>query len=248
MRLYRTKDFPTELSVARDYLSRAIAASVGDHVVHVFNLEQDKISFARNTPMHLFSGDAIRKSNLYVDRHSLGGAAFYCGTEDAVCCFHINREALIDPNIPATEIFRSCADIIRDTIASFGIGAFVRSDREHNVRDGVCINLEGRSEVVTEDNVKLAGGVYRDDGLIVTAYEVILVSDAWTKIYDYMDVKPSKAKATSLQSLIPGITTDEVIDAICEQIGDYQEANFSPMDLRSMRRLAPKFGYDRWQD
>ena len=49
MKLYRTKNFPTEMSVARDYLFRAKAASIGEHVVHVFNLEEDKMSFARNT-------------------------------------------------------------------------------------------------------------------------------------------------------------------------------------------------------
>ncbi len=247
MKLYRTKDLPTKMSVSCDYLLRARAASIGDHVVHVFNLQNDKLSFARGTPIHLFNAEAIKDAGLYADRHDLGGAGFYCGKEDVVCNFHINREVLEDPEKPALQIFRERADMVCRVLNKLGVSVSVKTDRGRNIRDGVCINLEGRSEIVTEDGTKLAGGVYRDDGLIFTAYEIILVSDAWTKIYDYMKDAPPKAKATSLQHLVPGVTTDNVINLLCEQMGDYEEADFTFMDFKSMERLSPRFGYDRWQ-
>ena len=247
MRLYRTRDFPTQLSVPCDYILRARAASVGDHMVHIFNLDADKISFARATPTHLFDDQKIRDSGVYADRHNLGGAGFYCGKQDVVCSFHLNRERLGNPKISALELFRTCAGKVCRAINSLGLSVSVKKEIGQNVRDGVCVNLEGRSEIVTSEGTKLAGGVFRDDGLIFTAYEIILVSDAWASIYEYIKETPPKGNVTSLQSLKPGITTGLVADLVTRELGEHETGVFSANDFRSMERLAPQFGYDQWQ-
>ena len=247
MKLYVAPDFPAELSVPCDYLLRAKAVCAADHVAQISNLARDKISLVKHTSGEMLDGEKIRQAGLHVDRCHFGGAAMYCGTEDVTFSFHVNREALRNPDEPAGEIYARHVEAVRRALAQTGANVSVRSDPTKNRKTGVCISLEGRSEIISADGSKLSGSIYQDDGLIVTIHGIILVSDAWAKIYDYMRVPPPMARAVSLRSLVPGVSTKVVISLLRSQLGDVERATYTEQDIRTMRRLVPQFEYGRWQ-
>ncbi len=248
MKLYAAYDFPVEYSVPCDYLLRAKAVCLGEHVAQVCNLSRDKISLVKHTSAEIFDKGKIKRDNLYVDRSPFGGAAMYCGSGDVTYSFHINRDALINALQPAGEIYRGYTNLVCASIANLGIEVRVRDEPVHNRKTGVCLNLEGRSEIVDKDGRKLAGSIYKDDGLIVSIHGIILVTEAWKKIYDYIKNIPPRASATSLGLRIPGVATSDVMGSLVQQLEDVESVSYTGLDYRAMHLLAPTFEYGRWQE
>jgi len=242
-------DFPVSYSVPCDYLLRAKSVCMGDHVAQVCNLSRDKISLAKHTSGEMFDKDKIKESNIYVDRCHFGGSAMYCGSGDVTYSFHINRDALSNSTTPAGEVYREYTELVCKAISNLGIEVSIRDEPTRNRKNGVCVSLEGRSEIVDRDGRKLVGSIYKDDGLIITIHGIILVTNAWSKIYDYVKNLPPVANAIALRSRIPGVSYTDVISSFIEQLPEYnrQDRDYSPRDWRAMQLLAPQFEYGKWQ-
>lgn len=247
MKIYYTRDLPAEYSVPCDYLLQAKAACEGEHIMQVCNLEKDKISFGKSTRSDLFDSSKIKESGIHVDRSRFGGAAMYCGSEDITYSFHINRLALDNPGEHAGKIYLHYTARIAHAIARLGVEGIAIRTEGKGKKDGVCLSLEGRSEVINGEGQKLVGSVYKDDGLVISIQGLILISDAWVKIYDYIRGFPTKANAISLRTLVPGVQSVDLIGLLCGEFPKAEFASYTDKDMDTMKLLAPTFGYDKWQ-
>ena len=247
MKLYLARDFPAELSRPCDYLLLAKAVTENRHIAHVANLANDRLRLTGRSRLDMFDEEKLRQSNVYTYRCSHYGAAHYCGTEDVTYSFHINRRQLSNPYEPVDALHRRFTIKVADSIAKLGVTTRLKKGGR-STKDGICLNLESQSEITTEHGLKLGASICTDDGLIFRMHGVILVTDAWTRVYDFMKLKPSRARATSLRAIDPRITTTAVIDQLCQDINGGVTTPYSTVDMKTMEFLVPAFDPGRWQE
>ncbi len=248
MKIYQVKDFPPEFCAPCDYLLRAKAVCMREHFFQVSNLERDRISLGRHARSDMFDSEKLKESEVYVDRYSFSGAGMYYGTEDVIYSFHINRCLLGTPEDDAFSIYYFYMSLVQEAISDLGINTEIKTETKRRKNSGVCLDLDGRGEIVTKDGKKLVASVYHDDGLIVSIHGSILVSDSWAKIYDFLKSHaPRVTRAYSLKQLVSELNTSVVMSSLLSKVGAVDLTDYTPEDKRAMTILSRQFEYERWQ-
>ena len=248
MKLYHKRDFPPEYCASCDHLLRAKAACNNEHVGQIATLSAERISLARHARAEMFDREKLRADNVYVDRPKFAGSGMYYGTEDVLFSFHLNRTILGNPNEESQKIYARYSDMVCRALRQYGILVYVKSQHGRKKNTGVCLNLEGRSEMIGENGEKLVAGVYQDNNLVFSMHGVILVSDTWKKIYDYVRERPKMATAGSLRNIVPEADPTDIIASLIAEIDDVELTHYTDSDYHAMRRLAPQFEFSQWQE
>ena len=242
MKFYRPIELPAELCWPNDHLVRAKSEANGESYANIGNFDRMRLGLARRTEMSLFDMEKLKADRVTVDRGPFGGAGLFVGPDEVFYSIHINRATLPDPTIPASQIYHHWISEICWALQEMGVDCRV-DDRGSQVNDGVCLSRSGRSEIIDPQGRKLVGSVFKDFGLVVSIHGIVLVTDTWLKIYDYMKVPPPVAKGFSLSHLLgaEGLT-GRVADRLCDLVGcPVEEKAFSPVDWDMMRVMEPRF-------
>lgn len=250
MRIYHKREFPPEFCAPNDFILRSKSASSTEHIAQISTLSSDRISLARHARTEMFDREKLSKDNVWVDQPKFAGSGMYYSTEEVLYSFHLNRQLLRNPQEDAAKVYDRTSEMICRALRRYGILVYVKSQKGRKRNTGVCLNLEGRSEMIGENGEKLAVGVYQDNGLIISIHGVILVTDAWKKIYEYLKERPKMASAGSLRDIVPDADPTDVIKAVIEEVGNADSAelvDYTDLDYHGMRYLVPQFEFGRWQ-
>lgn len=241
MKTYQVHHLPAELCWPSDYLLRSRAASEHQHYAQIGTVDRERLGLGKRTDLTMFNLDKLKRDQVFVDRRPFGGAGTYCGSGDVIYSFHINRLCLADPDMPVGDVFQEWNEIVREAICEVGVDATIRNEPGQNIRDGVCVNLVGRSEIVDGTGNKLVGSVFKDDGLIISIHGLVMVTDTWLKIYDYLKVPTQRARAVSLEQLVSrDDLTDVVVEALCYNVASIG-VKYCDKDYEAMRMLQNQF-------
>ena len=204
-----------------------------DALLHIGWITGYVLTLGRRGLMKFYDLDKLNADGIYVHRRPYGGSGTLYGPNDVVFSLYINKASFIDGfDVSAQHAHRFFNWHVCSALNALGLTCHVDERDVSVTEDGVCMHTHGRTEVVNEDNQKMAASVFREDELGFYMRCLLLVSDDWTKVYNY------------LQSPIP---QDRIHpDSIERRLGhDYARQEVA---LEVTRQIALAFNTERFVD
>ena len=242
-----TKDLP-----AKDLRACDVVCSFGimTHYALLFIANPDGpiLRLGKRAALKFYDLDKLREDGVYVNKTNYGGSGAMFGPRDITFNLHVNKQSFVDEyRVDTAKAFRFFIESLRDTMRDLGIDAHIDDETKLNKEDGVCIHLQGRSEVVTRDGRKLVVSVYREDEMGFYLNAAVLVSDAWASIYDYL-VSPMEVRLpnNSVEELLgrENITEEIIRDLIqrfSELFGRLEYIELTEFQRRAVEGIRDKY-------
>ena len=159
-----------------------------DALLHIGNCTDYVLTLGKRRALRkFFDLEKLQADNIYTHHRPYGGSGTIYGPKDVVFSLYVNKASFIDEyNVNAADAYNYFVHALHRAILKFKIDCHIDDDEFRSEDDGVCVHLQGRSEIITPSGSKMAVSVFREDELGFYMRGMLLVSDDWTKVYQYL--------------------------------------------------------------
>ncbi len=192
-----------------------------DALLHIGSITDYVLTLGKRSLFKFYNFDKLRADNIYVHQRPYGGSGTLYGPNDAVLSLYVNKASFSAGfDVDAVCAYILFTNAICSALNDMGLVCRIDDTEKLRKEDGVCAHLHGRSEILSKDGTKLVASVFREDDLGFYMRALILVSDDWAKIYDYLvaPTKPLTPVDSVQQQLNRPVSPEEVVNAVVNRM------------------------------